>query len=341
MDTKGTPLERFDEILVVGGRQKPTVQRDEWHHYEAGVIHRLSLPTLDVSPVVNYESPPEACAAAEDPSITFKAATIVGDRLYACTQTEVLVYALPDFTVQHYVSLPCFNDVHHVCPSSRGTLLVASTGLDAVFEVTLDGAMVGEWGVLGQDVWDRFDREIDYRQVVTTKPHASHPNYVIEQDGELWVSRFKQRDSYCLNFDARVPISVAGPHDGVVHDGICYFTTVDGRIVGVDLARREVVAMHNLNEYPGHEGALGWCRGLAPLGGGLFLVGFSRLRPTKMRENIWWVKHKLGLSEHSNVLPTRIALYDTAQQRLHGEVDLEPYGLNAVFSIHPLRSGTK
>ena len=44
--------------------------------------------------VVDYVSPREACPP-EDPAILFKSGTLVGDRLYVCTQTEVMVYRVP------------------------------------------------------------------------------------------------------------------------------------------------------------------------------------------------------------------------------------------------------
>ena len=53
-------------------------------------------------------------------AVLFKSASVVGDRMYCTTQTEVLVLALPDFTEIAYISLPIFNDVHHVVPTEVG-----------------------------------------------------------------------------------------------------------------------------------------------------------------------------------------------------------------------------
>ena len=63
------------------------------------------------------------------------------------------------------------------------------------------------------------------------------------------------------------------------------------------------------------------------------VVGFSRLRPTKWKQNIRWVKSQLG-GENEDVLPTRIAMFDLSRGRTCWEVDLEAAGMNAVFSIH-------
>ena len=77
----------------------------------------------------------------------------VGDFLYCCTQTEVIVLAPADLEEVAYISLPMFNDVHHVVPTGSGTLLVAVSGLELVVEITLEGDVVREWNVLGEDTW--------------------------------------------------------------------------------------------------------------------------------------------------------------------------------------------
>src|SRR4030095_9690570 len=79
--------------------------------------------------------------------------------------------------------------------------------------------------------------------------------------------------------------------------------------------------------------SLGWARGLEVLDEDHIVVGFSRLRPTKWKQNIQWVKNQLG-GTASAVFPTRIAMFDIRRGRLCWEVNLEPAGMNAVFSIH-------
>lgn len=341
----GAPGPDFS-FYAVGGRQRRNAfEVQEWHQYgEAAVfaVHPGSGPggcEPRIEVVARYVSPPEVCAAAESPSITFKAATVVADRLYACTQTEVLVYQLPGFERLGYVSLPWFNDLHHVRPRANGHLLVANTGLDMVLEVTAEGEVVELWNVLGKEPWERFDRQRDYRLVVTTKPHQAHPNYVFELGEEVWVTRFEQRDAICLNRpDRRLEIGYERVHDGVVvrdaagGDAV-YFTTVDGRVVIVDASSGQQRDMIDLNALSPQGGALGWCRGLEVLDADTVLVGFSRLRPTRFRQNLRWVKHQLGLGKTA-LLPTRAALYDLKGRRLLWQVDLEQAGLNAVFSLH-------
>jgi len=112
-------------------------------------------------------------------------------------------------------------------------------------------------------------------------------------------------------------------------------TTVDGHVVRANLRSGETLAVHDLNAYSRTDRALGWCRGLHVLDGERVLVGFSRLRPSKIKENLTWVKFKMGLREVSGQSPTRVACYDLARGALEWEVNLEEHGLNAVFCIVP------
>ena len=116
----------------------------------------------------------------------------------AWTNTEVLLYRVPSFERIAYVSLPMFNDVHHVRPTPNGNLLVANTGLDMVLEMTREGAIVQVWNVLGDDPWERFSEATDYRKVKSTKPHLAHPNHVFYVGDEPWASRFQQKDAISL-----------------------------------------------------------------------------------------------------------------------------------------------
>ncbi len=78
---------------------------------------------------------------------------------------------------------------------------------------------------------------------------------------------------------------------------------------------------------------LGWCRGVLPLENEKFWLGFTRVRKTRIHENVLWVKHLLkeGMSEKS----THISLYDISQRQCLREIDLEAYGMNIIFSIFP------
>ncbi|MCB1055667.1 MAG: hypothetical protein KDD11_09170 [Acidobacteria bacterium] len=323
-------------LLVVGGRQRADAHfQDEWHQYREGRILRLDPVSGEVETVVRYTSPPEACPPTA-PSVVFKSATLSGDHLYVCTQTEVLIYRLPGFERVGYLTLPFFNDLHHVRPRASGSLLVAVTGLDLVAEIDHGGELLAAWSTVGEaDPWARFDRTVDYRRVATTKPHRAHPNFVFEHGEEIWVSRFEQRDAVTLGeSQGRIAIDVERPHDGFLRGHRAMFSTVDGHLVIADLQRRSVERVVDLNRLSGEDRALGWCRGVRPVDDDLVLVGFSRLRPSRIRENLRWVKHRMGKRATAGDLPTRVALYDLAAGRLLWQANLEEHGLNALFSIH-------
>jgi hypothetical protein len=319
------------DLYVLGGQQRalrPLSGGLDWYEYEKGLILEIGE---DRKPRVRVEyiSPVEA-RVEPDPVVLFKSGTIAGDRLYACTQTEVLIYALPGFELVTYVSIPLFNDLHHVRPSTDGNLLVAVSGLDLVVEVSLGGQVIHEWSVLDEDPWARFSRDVDYRKVRTTKPHHAHPNQVFYINDEPWATRFEQRDAVSLvDRRRRIPIDLERVHDGLVHGDCVYFTTVDGHVVIADTNTLKVVDVLDLNKMVDPDTLLGWARGIHMGEDGLW-VGFSRIRPTRFRENVAWVARGFKQSR-----PTHVARFDLARGRCVETIDLEPAGLGAVFSVLP------
>jgi hypothetical protein len=326
-------------FYVVGGRVKAGLKPspEEWRYFAAGLIVSVNSETGALRSEVEYVSPPEVCPD-DDPSIVFKTGTLIGNRLYVPTQTEVMIYDVPSFRPSGYASIACFNDVHHVRPGPDGTLIVANTGLDMVVEVAVDGTVRKEWSTIGEELWTRFSRDVDYRKVPTTKPHRSHPNHTLFLNGDLWVTRCDQHDLLCLTAET-APIAIADKwiHDGLVHGQSIYFTAVNGQVIVVDAGTQQVRERHDLNAIAGGETPLGWCRGIEVLDDDHVVVGFSRFRRTKWKQKVQWVKHRLG-GDGSDLLPTRIVLFDLRRQRVCWEVDLEPVGMNVVFSIHDATS---
>jgi hypothetical protein len=325
----------MSRLYVLGARQKKLrlKKEEEWNLYEAARILELDTETGKVENRIEYRTPADA-HASDHASHIFKAGTISGSTLYTCTSTEVLIFELPEFKRVGYISLPCFNDLHHVTPSADGNLLVASTGLDMVVKFTPQGEVLKQWGVLNEDPWSRFSRDIDYRKVDSTKPHKSHPNFVFELDRDPWVTRFRQRDAICLDYpEKRIDIAVQTPHDGLVCGDRIYFTTVDGRVVIANRHTLQVDQVIDLKEISGQNDLLGWCRGLLPVDERKVWIAFTRVRKTQFNENILWVKNvfREGMGERS----THIALYDIVDRKCLAEFDTEPYGLNVIFSILP------
>lgn len=322
-------------LYALGARQRKLLIKDdwEWNLYEAALILQIDTNSGAVHTCVEYASPPEVLAS-ERSSIVFKAGTLVGDTLYVCTSTEILIFKLPEFRRVGYVSLPCFNDLHHVTPSRDGELLVANTGLDMVVKASMRGDLLDEWSVLAEDPWARFSRSVDYRKVASTKPHKSHPNFVFTLNDEIWVTRFRQCDAICLlDRGKRINLGSQFPHDGLVCGERIYFTLVDGTIVVANSRSLQVEEVIDLKYINGQRELLGWCRGLLPSGDRKLWVGFTRIRKTRFRENILWVRNVLqdGMRERA----THIALYDLAKKQCIQQIDLEHHGMNLVFSILP------
>jgi hypothetical protein len=327
------------KLYVLGGRQrKPGISeatpKDEWYLYKTALILEVDTDSGAVRTCVEYQSPPEA-RAGDRPAAHFHGGAVVDNILYTCTTTEVLIYQLPDFQQIGYISLPCFNDVHHVTPASDGNLLVVSTGLEMVVKVSPRGEVLAEWNVLGEDPWARFSRAIDYRKVETTKPHVSHPNFVFELDGEVWVTRFHQHDAVSLNgTKRRIEIAGEGVHDGLAWGERLLFTAVDGKIVAVDGHSLQVEMVVDLRQIQDRDQLVlpAWCRGLLPVDDRTLWVGFTRIRQTLFRENVRWVK--TILREGTVVMPTHIALFDIVNKRCLQEFNLETHGMNAVYGIY-------
>ena len=328
------------KLYVLGGRQrkvgiKPPTFQDEWYLYEAALILEVDCDTGAARTCVEYETPREA-RAGEQRAGNFHSGALIGNTLYTCTMTEVLIYRVPEFKQVGYISLPCFNDLHHVTPALDGHLLVVSTGLDMVLKVTPAGEAVREWCVTDETPWSRFSRAVDYRRVITTRPHLAHPNFVFELEDELWVTRFEQGDTICLNKPGkRIALDVYRPHDGLVCGERILFTGVEGKVVVVDrrtLAVQQIIDLRTIQDR-GQEILPAWCRGLFPVDERTLWVGFTRIRQTLLRENVRWVK--TVLREGTVAKPTHIALFDIVDERCLREIDLEPHGMHTVFGIFP------
>ncbi|TPE68332.1 hypothetical protein [Halalkalibacterium halodurans] len=320
----------MERYYVIGAKQKNQVLKD-WEQYERGLILDVFPEKKLVKKCVDYQSPPEVCPAV-NPSHSFTAGSIRNNHLYVGTHTEVIKYRLPEFVIEKTISLPCFNDIHHVKPLDDGNLLVVNTGLDMVIKLSENGEVLNEWNVMGEQPWDRFSRKTDYRKVPTTKPHHSHPNYAFTVGEDLWVTRCLQKDAICLSNNKRIDIGRQLVHDGVVFGDSIYFTQVDGSIVIVDSQNYKVKKVHNLNKLTRTNSPLGWCRGIKVISHDKVIVGFTRIRPSKKV----LPNGKTKWEGQYGVLPTRIACFDLKREEKLWEQELEDVGLNAIYSIHSI-----
>ena len=322
-------------VLVVGGRQRRG-GNPEGYRYEAGVICELELPEGRCRQVFEYQSPPD-CLPADGGSILFKAASLVEQKLLVCTTTEVFSLSLDDFSISDYISFPCFNDVHYVRPGLAGGLEVVSTGIDSIVSVNQRGEIVSVKSANDPPEIKKFDPQKDYRRIASTKPHQSHPNFLFVRSGKLWVTRFEQYDAIALDGSGRLGPFTAPPHDGVSWLESTVFTTVNGNLVFAPDSSDEPSALEyvDLNRGDSIDGS-GWCRGIVPLNDNLALIGFSRIRTTRVKENLKWLVSRVAPTRAPMSGPTRVALFSREHGGLVTQFDLEPSGLDAIFSIHVL-----
>lgn len=318
-----------------GGRQRVSrfVRREEWTSFESAVLLELDTDTGEARSILEYQGAADRVPET-DPSHIFKTAAWDGDRLLLCTQTEVLVFDPRQCKIERTISHPCFNDVHHVARIG-GRLHVVSTGLDAVFVLDENDAICAEFSATDHDIWERFDRNTDYRRVATTKPHGAHPNFVFETEASAWVTRFEQRDA--IRLDGKLPgikVGDAPIHDGVPVGDSVWFTSVPGSVIRADPRTGQRIATYDLNTFPRPSAEpLGWCRGIL-VEPERTLVGFSRLRPTLFKQNLSWLRTAVNRPEPS---PTRVTAYDLEGRRELATWALEPFGMSAIFGILPVQ----
>ncbi len=238
------------------------------------------------------------------------AATSAG--LLACTERE-LRWLGGD---ERRWSDPRLNDVHHAIEHD-GAVWVVSTGADAVLEVR--GSHVAVHALAGAVPAG----DLRYRSL---KPHRVHPNHAFVWRERVWVTCLHDGGARVVGGPGRLVVDPRGVHDGVVLDDRVWFTTVDGRLVGVDGRSRVEI---NLND---GRGPLGWCRGLA-WHDGLWWVGFTRLRATRWRQRVAWLRGRWRGRVDVSDRPTRLVAVDPLRGSVVKELTLEERGIDAVFGL--------
>ena len=325
-----------DKLIISGGAQRENAAiLGEGHRYHAANLIEMDFETGEANILLSINEPnenyPDEC-----PNVTFTSCTLKNKILYMCTETELFLYSYPDLELIRKKSFPFLQNTHHIAPVGE-YIGVASTGLDMVILLdpeTLD--IIKIYNVMGKNPWHRFSENYDYRKLHSTKPHESHPNFVFQLNGQLWTTRFNQRDAVCLeDRDKKIEIGLERIHDGHVIDGKVYFTCVDGKIVIVDSESYEIEHIMDLNEIEGNTQPLGWCRGIL-VEENIAYVAYSRIRQTMIRENVKWLLSYTGMKKS---LPTRIVKYDIEAGVKLGECASPTGIIDAIYSV--IRSGER
>jgi hypothetical protein len=104
---------------------------------------------------------------ASEPAPGASGLTIVDDRILASSWTDHTLHAVGGGTS---ISHNWFNHLHTVEPTPRGTLLVASAGIDALLELSLAGELLWYWPFSAP-----LDPALDYRAIRrSTSERAMH-----------------------------------------------------------------------------------------------------------------------------------------------------------------------
>jgi len=320
-------------FLVTGGEQfGDAVKRQEGARFKCAKLLNVNIEGRKVETLLRYEA--NGINYPDDvPNSIFVSGTLERSILYLCTSTEVFLYRYPELVLIKKISYPFFQNLHHITPYEN-MIAVASTGLDMV--VFLDKETfepVYFKNALGKDPWHKYSMDVDYRKIVSLKPHESHPNYIFEINKESWVTRFNQQDAVCLDdMNKTINICVERLHDGYVTGNNVYFTSVNGCIVKANINTLDVEEVIDLNEIDNSDIPLGWCRGLF-VEDNIAYVGFSRIRDTKVKENLKWV---VNMVKTNKVNQTRIAVYDLKNKVKLDELEMPDKSINALYSIIPI-----
>jgi len=197
-------------------------------------------------------------------------------------------------------------------------------------ETTRQGELVRHHWLRDGDFARAYPGVDDFRAVPFDrfKPHTHHPNHAFYLDGELWVTVFEERVCRCLTTPGRIELPEGPPHDGLLREGLLWFTTVTGWVIGVDPRDRDRRVELDLNRICDSAELLGWCRGVEVVGSRLF-VGMTMLRSTAHREVLRRVlRGRAGVKR-----PTRVLEIDLDRERLVREV---PVGNRAGGTIYAL-----
>lgn len=303
-------------LWLAGGRQRRAAgvaDRDHRGLYDLAVLAALDPATGALETALTWRSPGPC-----DPDRVghrFGAPSADGDGLVLCTERDVL--RIRDGEVTERWTHPWMADLHHA-RSVDGRLVAVSTGADGV---------LGQDGMFRSVVGGSAPSE-DLRCV--ERRDRAHPNHVAVALGRTWVTRGTLGDVLCLEDGRVVPIADVIVHDGWVEGDHAWFTAVDGRLLQVDLALGRVVRTLRL-EADGDE-PLGWCRGLAVCDG-VAWVGFSRLRATRLRRNLAWVRGRLRGRPFATRRPTRVEGYRLADGRRIASFPVAAVGLDALFGV--------
>ncbi|WP_260293759.1 hypothetical protein [Sedimenticola hydrogenitrophicus] len=323
-------------ILITGALERSNgFELGDGKYYGCAKLLKLNLESGAVTELLSVAEGNENFPN-EHPNLQFTSAYVEKATLWLPMDTEIRKYNYPELKVLQTISHPCFQNIHSVT-AIDGFLYATSTGLDTVAVLNKEeGNIVKLINAEGKSTWHRFLADTDYRQVHSTRPHECHPNYVFKANSKIWVTRCTQEDAICLDDFASV-IDITGGsgiavHDGVVLDDKIFFTAVDGCIMIADANQKTVIETLEINKLTEFDGVRGWCRGLL-IDDDILYIGFSRLRKTRAKGKLAWVKKLAKRNKNDVFTYASILAFDLKSGKIVADYPLPEESIHAIYSV--------
>ena len=298
----------------------------EGHIFILARIEILDWDKKECVQAIEYTSPPENLG--EGCSVRFTAGCPHRGKWYQTSSTELVMYNVADWSVEKVFSHPSFHDLHGIAVTDD-EMVIVNTGLEMLQFLNRDGEIIRELNLASVPTWERFDRNTDYRRVISTKPHEIHVNHAVKIDGQWWATRCLKQDAInIVNPEDRIDIGVGNPHDGIIRGDFIYFTTTNAHLVVANVATRKVEEIIDLNKLSRKGATFGWCRGLEVDGDEAF-VGFTRLRPSKWSGVFRTAKEIVKGRKRK----THIQRVNIKRKELVDSYEYETNGSSAIFTL--------
>lgn len=215
-----------------------------------------------------------------------------------CDFNRVLVLDMSGHIV-HSRAAEDMNDLHSVTSVPDG-VLVTNTGRDAVELLGHDLTTKFRWSGISETEWlqrvdghyeatgSYFDEADGFMPFCMRRlPDRHHVNYAVKLPDGRYVGSSLTHRAY-IDLSTWRPISqvlAQPPHDGCLHQGRLWVTTVDGNVYSTDTdGDFRFVHLFSLFDNAPHHG---WCRGLYYSAGKLF-IGITAIQEVSSRTS--WLK---------------------------------------------------
>lgn len=319
-------------IISMGFPKSDFNKHEEGFRFDGAVIQVIDWEKKSVVREIKFTSPEENIGNGL--SRQFKGASIYNGNYFVVTNTEVLIYEMQDWQVKKVITHPLFNDLHGVL-ATQDHIHVCNTGLEMIQSVDYEGNILNEINLASTPTFERFDRDIDYRQVASTKPHEVHVNHLFLLDGSLWATLGTQRKAVNVNdFSDQLVFDnlfMEGQmilcHDGIVKNDNVIFTTVNGHLIIMNWRENKVVCDIDFSELNFNNRAFGWMRGMEIVDDSVF-IGLTKLRNSKFKEYTNWF-----LKNEKIIMPSSVIEYSMKKEKIVDWYEIENNNGSAIYTI--------